>query len=177
MALSLIDTTTASGDSSAPSVTAPSGSSGDLLIVVINYNADATISDNNGGTPCTEDLEYNMGGAGGGSIAVYSREIGGSEPANYAFTLSASNRWAMTAFLLRDHHGDIYDVVPAGAHNQGTPASSIVCDEITTLTDGAWAIAVGLVDNSAGAWDVTDPSGWTTISTVNSQQPQKVVYW
>lgn len=110
-----------------------------------------------------------------GGLAIYHRTIGGSEPASYAYTLSASNRWAMTAFLLRGVDAAIYDVAPAASSNVAVPGGSVVSNGITTLSDNAWSIACGSMDDSTGAWNSIGGS-WVEIAKVNAQQPLLVSY-
>lgn len=175
MALSLINTTTSSGLDAAPTVSAPAGTSGDVLFVIISHNTGtATVADNNGSTPTTEDLDYDFGTMTGG-LAIYHRTIGGSEPASYVYTLSASNRWAMTAFLLRGVDAAIYDVAPAASSNVGVPAASVISGSITTLSNNAWSIACGSIDDVTGAWNSIGGS-WVEIAKVNAQQPLLVSY-
>jgi len=176
--ITLIDTKIGSGLSSAPSVDKPVGNSGDLLVVLISYNALPTVTDNNGGTPTTENLEFDIrgSGAGGGGIAVYTRVIGASEPATYNFTLSTSNRWTIVAFLVRGQHEDIFDISPAESSNV-TTGTSVICDSITTLTDNAMVIALATLDGSAVNFETGSPGGdWEELATANIQQPIKVAY-
>lgn len=182
MALTFGNKNSASGTSAAPTVTAPAGSSGDLLIVAIAFNdGTKTIADNNGATPCTEDLDFDIfsGGAGGGRMAVYHRVIGGSEPASYAFTLSASDRWAISSFLINGQHADIWDVAPVTTGvNTVLPGTSVNSAGITTLNDGALVIACATQDTSAP--DFTAPGiqtgGWTEIHTIDAGQPLATAY-
>lgn len=178
--LRLINVTTASGSSTTPTVNTPTNISGDLLVVVISHNdGTVTVSDNNGSTPCTESLDYDIfaGGAGGAGIAIYYRVLGGSEPSTFTFTLSTTQKWAMTAFTMRGQHTDVYDVSPTGSSNAATPGTTINSNSITTLTNNAWSIACGVIDSSTGTWNTGSPGGsWVEIATVNLQEPVKVAY-
>ena len=179
MAIALVNTNTNSGSSSAPSVTLPAGSVGDALIVVINHN-DGTLtnSDNNGATPLAKDLEFGTinPDAGGGGQTIFSRILTGSEPSTLNFTQTGSNRWAITAFILSGVDSTIYDVAPPSASTKALPGTTVNSASVTTLTDGAWAIACAIIDDATGAWDSGASGSYTQLSIVNAQEPQKIMY-
>lgn len=177
MALSLRSTaTTGSGSSTTPSVALPaSGQTGDLLVVYITHNdGTVTVTDNNGATPMTED--YDSGNdAGGMGVAIYTRVITGSEPDPLNFTLSATNRWAITSFILTGQNATIYDVA-IGSYNYELGDTTPDFTGCTTNTDGAWVMLFGGIDSGTTTWTGGPGGSWVEIATVNTQQPLIAYY-
>lgn len=175
----VVSSATNSGLSTTPSVSMPERAHpGDLLVVLVSKNGDATSVDNNGATPMTEDGDYN-GFTGGNGIAIYTRKLTGAEGSTLNFTLASSQRWATIAFLVRDWHGTtIYDVSPSNGVSTGTAPSVINCATATTNTNNALAIAVANIDGIAnGSFDTpAAPSGWNDITRINAQQPMAAAY-
>lgn len=177
MALSLRSTaTTNSGTSTTPSVSLPaSGAVGDILIAIISHNdGTVTVADNNGATPMTED--YDSGNdAGGLGLAIYSRVITGSEPSTLNFTISASNRWAITSFILTGQHATLYDVA-ISTYDIRLTTTTHTCNSCTTNTNGAWALAIDTLDSGTNTFSAGPGGSWTQIATVNAGQPLAVYY-
>lgn len=157
-------------------MTAPAGgTTGDRLYVIVDHNSETTTCvDNNGATPTTEQGEY-QGAGGSGGFAVYYRDIGGSEPGSYAYTLSGSQRWAVVAFTLRGMHAsNAFSVVPAFGTNESSTAPT--CPGITTLTANECVVAVAAIDGPFDGVFTAGPSGFTEIQTETGQQPTSVYY-
>ena len=178
MAISLTNAQTSSGSGTAITVTKPTGGSpGDLLLIIINHNDELkTIADNNGSTPCTQQIDIN-GALGSGGLAVWYRFVGASEPASYAFTFSGSDRWTIVACILHNAHSTKpFDVNPADGSDEAA-STTPTCPGVTTLTNFAWAIAAAGTDGTGNGGTFTaGPTGYTEIGTVNVQQPLSVFY-
>lgn len=159
-------------------VTAPGGTTGDRLYVVVHVNSETnTVTDNNGGTPTTFKAYY-TGGGYTARFAIFTRELGGSEPASYAYTLGSSNRWAIVAFTLRGMHAsNLFEADPAfgNFYGGGGTVNDIVCPGVTTTADLCWAFAVAGLDSASANFDGF-PSGWTDVATWagGGQQPLSV---
>lgn len=177
MANSLRSTaTTNSGTSTTPSVTLPtSGAVGDLLVVALSHNdGTVTVADNNGATPMTED--YDSGNdAGGLGFAFYTRVMNGSEPATLNFTLSTSQRWAITAFIITGQNATIYDVA-ISTYDIRLTTTTHTSNSCTTNTNNAWALAIDTLDSGTNTFSAGPGGSWVEIATVNSGQPLAVYY-
>lgn len=177
MANSLRSTaTTNSGTSTTPSVSLPtSGVSGDLLVVALSHNdGTVTVADNNGATPMTED--YDSGNnAGGLGFAFYTRVMNGSEPATLNFTISGSNRWAITSFIITGQNSTIYDVAIT-TYDIRVATTTHTSNSCTTNTDNAWALAIDTLDSGTNTFSAGPGGSWVQIATVNTGQPLAVYY-
>lgn len=164
-----------SGSSATPSVSMPSNAIvGDLLIVVVSENGDATSSDNNGSEALAKDAEQ-TGLGGGNGITIYSKYVDGSEPSTLNFTLTSSQRWAIVSFLVKNvNQSTKYDVAPVSTGNHSEYNTSTYCPSINTTVNNTIAIAVANIDGSRTF--NTYPSGYTEIATVQTQQPVSIYY-
>lgn len=125
-------------------------------------------------TTMTED--YDSGNdAGGTGVGWYTRVITGSEPATLNFTLSVTNRWAITAFIITGQNATIYDVA-ISTYDMRLATTTHTCAGCTTNTDNAWAIAFVNLDSSTNTFSAGPGGSWTQIATVNTQQPIAVYY-
>lgn len=158
------------GSSTAPAVTAPTGTTtGDLVIVVVTINGQTTLVDNNGATPFTEDLnDYQPEVAQGLTTSIFSRRIVGGDPATYTFTAGASGAWAVVAITFQNPNvTTIYDAGPTGGNHAASGSSGTSID-ITTVTANAWHIAVMCPDTAANT-PVTGPAGYTLVSQTTTR--------
>lgn len=133
----------------------------DVIVCVVNVNNAPTVSDNNGSTPFTSayTIGYNTNSA---RHYIFWRRAGSSEPASYAFTLSASNRWSVTCLVLRGvtTSGDPWDVTPAGATDFTGTSAAPTANSMTTSTTGAMALAIAVCDcNSSNGIVVSTHAG------------------
>lgn len=125
-------------------------------------------------TPMTED--YDSGNdAGGTGVGWYTRVITGSEPATLNFTISTTNRWAITAFIITGQNATIYDVA-ISTYDMRLATTTHTCAGCTTNTDNAWAIAFDNLDSGTNTFSAGPGGSWTQIATVNTQQPIAVYY-
>lgn len=160
-----------SSTGTAITVSAPAGTTtGDLVVCIIQGNGQETLSDNNGGTPFTEApnfSDYKPNTSNGHVMSVFYRVIQAGDPSTYAFTLSASSRWAIVAIAISGTN-PTFDVAP----NTANAAND---DSASTGTINAPAITV--VDNSIHivfcGWDtgaigtITTPAGYTLAANAN----------
>jgi hypothetical protein len=162
-------------------VAAPAGTTtDDVVIVLVHVNTQTTIADNNGATAFTEDLaDYQPNTTGGQTVSIFSRRIQAGDPATYAFTAGASNRWSAIAVTFQSPHPtDIYDVVPVDANcgkiDEGGAGATIDSDDITTnYDDSIHVVAAALDDGTASitGW----PSGYAVQQTTPAgSQPASV---
>lgn len=168
--------TTNSGTSTTPSATLPTGGAvGDVLIAIISHNdGTVTVADNNGATPMTED--YDSGNdAGGLGLAIYSRVMTGSEPATLNFTISASNRWAITSFILTGQNATLYDVA-ISTYDIRLTTTTHTTTGCTTNTDGAMALAIDTLDSGTNTFSAGPGGTWVQVAIVNTGQPLGVYY-
>lgn len=169
--------TTNSGSSAAPSVSLPtSGVTGDLLFVLISHNdGTLTTADNNGLTPLAEDFDSGND-AGGMGVSIYSRVMTETEPSTLNFTMSGSNRWAITSFIIGEWDGTTKYDVAIDTFDYQLSTTTPSCAEITTITNGAWAIAFLGIDSGTNTITGGPGGSWVEIATVNTQQPLAVYY-
>jgi hypothetical protein len=154
MAVSYVNSTTDGGASgTAITCTAPAGmAAGDIVVAVFANNNAVTVSDNNGAYPFTQALGRRGINTDSGGYCVWYRVAGASEPATYAFTGNASDRWSIICSAYRG--GDtsaIWDVAPAaGTENEtGAGSRNHVSLALTTLTDNAMIITCGWCDSAS----------------------------
>ncbi len=158
------------------SVAAPTGTAaGDVSIIVIHSNQIISVTDNNGSTPWTEDLEFKPNTVSGQTISVFSRRIQAGDPSTYNFTQTLTGRWSIIAVSFQNPNvSAIYDIAPTAGNsvNTDTPgANSVACASITTLTNNAIHCVVGAVDD-ATATITGSPSGYT-IEQTTADQPEQ----
>lgn len=164
-----VDSTTGAATSgTAPSAAAPTGIvAGDILIAHVHLNGTGstiTLTDNNGATPFTDSglgkRTYNSDSA---AYFILYRVAGGSEPSTYNWTKNEDNRWVVNISAYRN--GDIvtiFDVAPtSGSENVGT-STTAATDAITTLTNGAMVVAVGMVDSNTVTFTATPGDSFTS---------------
>lgn len=112
---------------------------GDVIVVSVHANANASFTDNNGSFPFTKDYE-GSGGPGGQDYAIFTRVAGASEPATYNWTLSEPQRWSIVLEVYSGVDASIWDVAPTvGTRNTGS-STTATAPSITTLTPNAKAL-------------------------------------
>ncbi len=122
--------------------------SGDVIIATINANADAAISDNNGGNAFTEDLEETSI-PDTNSYAIYSRVAGASEPLSYNWTLSISQGWSVQLRVFSGVHADIWDVAPTtSTRDFDTTGSLATAPTMTTSNDDSLGMLFVITDSA-----------------------------
>lgn len=156
-----------SSSSGSPSVSAPAGAQvGDKMIVIVTANGQTTISDNNGSTPFTEDInDYKPNTSNGNTISVFSRIIEAGDPSTYNFSVGATGRNAAIAICLK---GGQYDVAPntANAANDDSASTGTISAPAITVADNSIHIVVCTWDTGA-IGTITTPSGYTLIENAN----------
>jgi hypothetical protein len=169
MAISFINASTANATSSAISTAKPTNTaSGDVVIFVPHWNADKTSSDNNGGTPASKQYGVNHNGAGGSTYEFWYRVCGGSEPANYAWTLSGSDRWAITAMTFRGvDTSNVFETAPSLAQDNTGTSTTASSKSIATSKAGGMVIVSGFVDNAVTTFSATPADSFTTASNLS----------
>lgn len=175
-AIDVIDSTSNSGSGTAITVTQPTGGqNGDLVVIFINHNReDINVTDNNGGVATRKETEID-GAAGSGSLSVFWRYyVSGLDPATYAFTLGANDRWVAIAGIFRGVQKPYpFNVAPVDGANETSSAPT--CPTATTTVDKTIAFAFAGLDGTGATID-SGPSGFTVLETVNAQQATSVYY-
>lgn len=169
--ITYVDSTSADGSSSSPSVAKPSGlQNGDVVIVVIHSNGPRNASDNNGAAPFTSALanrEYNGPSA---QVDIFYRVINGSEGSTFDFTLDGSDRWAIIATAYRGvDTSTIFDVAPSASTENAVTGLTQAIIRITTGTDGSRVISFGANDSSTNTM-TNFPAGFTLRENESGQQ-------
>lgn len=177
MAITFVVSASNNGNSASPSVTTPAGiQSGDVIIASIHGNGSTpSITDNNGSNPFTDSglglREVNNTSA---STRIMYRVAGSSEPASYAWTLGESNRWTVIISVYRGvDTSTIFDVAPSAALENkaiGVSPASVATTDITTLTDGAEIIAIGLLDSASVTFTATPGDSFNSRENKSGQQ-------
>lgn len=148
--------------------------SGDLLVVSIHNNTSATLSDNNGSYPFTENDEDGLTSS---NRALYWRIAGSSEPATYHWTLTASQRWAIIIIQLRAPSG--YSVqnppIDVGGGTPNEALSTTITATSITVVEHSLLLAIGYADNSSVTFSA-HPSGMTVAETRSTNQALSASY-
>lgn len=179
MAISHVNTQTGTASTgTAVSVTKPTGlAANDVLIFAIYANNNTTVSDNNGATPATA-VHSRLAADSSARISLYSRVAGGSEPASYSFTLSASNRWGIVCSAYRGvDTTTLYDDAPSDTTSNSTTGSSTgTSPAITSAIDGVMAIAIGAFDDGTHDFSTFPGDSYTLGGNSGVNQPVSLSY-
>jgi|GEM_PF-2896236 len=136
----------------------PSGiEDGDYMFMVIAANiAGLTLTDENVGT---WDILHEVNETNVMHTWVLGR-FADSEPSTWEFTISAGTAWGITVSTYTNV--DIVSPEDTGStYNYNITASTVSdCDSVTTVTDGAWNICVGTIDNGVSELS-SGPAGYT----------------
>lgn len=156
---------TASGTSTGPNVThGLTITTGQVVIGLVHKNfTTGTITDNNGATPFSEGFEIAYASA---RYAVYGRVAGASEPSNYAWTISTSQRWAVVLMVFNGVDSAIWDVQPSTATDAASAANPLTLPAIT-VTAGAMGIAAAHTDFTSDACTSCSDGYANEISVAN----------
>lgn len=162
----------------AESCTAPASiASGDILVAMFNNNETGTISDNNGATPFTQGLARRGYNGNSGGYTIWYRVAGGSEPATYNFTCSASDRWAIIIAAFRGGHvTDIWDVAPSASTESLDSSNTRNSPTLTTITNGAMMIAMGVMDSSTLTFSATPADSFTSMQNNSGEELLQASY-
>lgn len=146
---------------------------GDALVAVFNNNNLVYETDNNGGTPWTKIYPSGTGrsyNAGSANYSVWTRVAGASEPATFAWTASASDRWEVIVSAYRTVHASIFDVAPSDASENLRGDVPFATLPITTLTSGAMIIAFALGDGAALVWSSTPADSFNSRQNLTGSE-------
>lgn len=146
-----------SGGASAVTVTKPAGATaGDVAVAIISLNSSTAVTDNNGAAAWTKVAEHNEAAH---SMCVWRRVLDGAEGASYDFTADASVSWGIvTAEYSGVDTTTPIDVAPSFQSDAATTTGT--APSVTTVTDGALALAACSADTGAGAFtDYPDDVG------------------
>ena len=163
---------TTNGATSGTAITcsAPAGiSSGDVLIGIIHNNSTPITTDNNGSTPMTKKygLDY---AAGSAYYSIWYRVAGSSEPATYAFTADASQRWSIIISAYRGVDAAIWDVEPSATTDNQDDISPFATDALTTIVDGAMIVACAFTDSSTITYTATPADSFNNRQNNSGEQ-------
>jgi hypothetical protein len=122
---------------------------GDVIIVQINNNGTSAVSDNNGAFTFVNDFTTTYASA---RFGVWSRIAGATEPAAYAFTIAASQRWSLIIRVFRSVDVDIYDVAPAAGNFAEDTSTTPTAPSITIANAGAMGLFTALLDYNNGVF-------------------------
>jgi len=130
----------------------------DLVIALINANGLVTLADDNGANAFTEDFGGTSGQySGSATMGVYSRIAGASEPATYAFSSTASDRFSILILVVENYEdvGSIWDVAPSFGELFTGSASTVSVNPVTTSNNNSLALIhtgvdTGTVTNFSG---------------------------
>jgi PKD repeat protein len=166
--------TTATGNSSAVVVTAPSGrAKGTVLVAQVTADAAPTMSGvPTGWTPVVSPLAV----TGGGRLFVYYHVVSDlvSEPASYTWQLSTKERWSATVTAFTGVNPTTPFDTQSSIRTTTTAAKTLLVPGVTTVTAGDLLIG-GLGLDSPGV-AVTPPAGWTEAVESSSTQNAELAY-
>jgi hypothetical protein len=153
LAITFIGSDVSQGTSSAPATGAHGLTilSGDVLVVAINKNDSSNIvfTENNGSTPFDAGYAEGYGVDTGGAYCVRHRVAGGSEPSSYAWTISASERWAVLLLQFRGVDTTTpWDIAPAVATRQEGSSGTPTAPAMTTTVADTMGLILICVDKS-----------------------------
>lgn len=148
-----------SGAASSVTVTKPTGTaSGELMVAIVNWNTNGTITPPSGWTEKNTVTAFS-----GGTTGLYYKVAGGSEPADYTWSFSNGNQRVSAA--IATFSGSYATDPQEGAYSENENAIDFYGWEITTTQDCAIVVYLSAYDEPFGdTWSA--PSGWT-IATAN----------
>lgn len=168
----------ASATGTALSVSAPTGTAiGDLVCVIINCNTTgaAAVSDNNGATPFTNQVDYPYDAAGG-NISMWSRVIQSGDPTTYNFTQGSNGRWTVIAVAIQDPHATPFDGTPATRGDSQGPATTASTADGVMATAQANTIVFHCMGNDGPSNTITSTPGGFTVAQNGGNQAVAVVH-
>jgi len=180
MSVSVRSSAKASSDSANNiTVNEPTGAAiDDWIIVVVAGNGSVTLADNNGSTAFTKDHQ-DQETSGNSTLAIFSRKKQSGDPSTYNFTSTATDR--ITAISIAFQDGDAstaYDIAPsASTHDKiASQVDTFDCKDITTLTDNAIHLAIGMMDIGTNTF-TGRPAGYTEIEEVDATGQPLSIYF
>lgn len=165
MTISLVSSSFAEANGNSLEVNAPSGiSAGNLLVAF--WLSRGSESDGNMTLP-SGWTQVAFDGGQNPSCKVAYKVATGSEPSTYTFGLSTSRRTgcAIGQFADVDTTSGPGDATPTTA--AGSSVTTLTIGAVTTATDAAWLLWGAGTAPGVGFYDITLPSGFSTIQNNN----------
>ncbi|MDP9888351.1 PKD domain-containing protein [Pseudarthrobacter enclensis] len=145
------------------SISAPAGTAaGDVLVAAITVDTNPGMASVPAGwTAMVNGLSINSSSTSGARVYVYYHVVGSSDPASYAWTLSAAAKWGggITGYRGVNNTTPL-DAQVVTAVDASYSATSITAPSTTTATNGAMVIG-GVGCDCASPMVSAPPSGWT----------------
>lgn len=145
------------------SISAPAGTAaGDVLVAAITADTNPSMASVPAGwTAMVNGLSINSTSTSGARVYVYYHVVGSSDPASYAWTLSAAAKWGggITGYRGVNNTTPL-DAQVVTAVDASYTATSITAPSTTTATNGARVIG-GVGCDCASPMVSAPPSGWT----------------
>lgn len=145
------------------SMSAPAGTAaGDVLVAAITADTNPSMASVPAGwTAMVNGLSINSTSTSGARVYVYYHVVGSSDPASYAWTLSAAAKWGggITGYRGVNNTTPL-DAQVVTAVDASYTATSITAPSTTTATNGARVIG-GVGCDCASPMVSAPPSGWT----------------
>ena len=145
------------------SISAPAGTAaGDVLVAAITADTNPSMASVPAGwTAMVNGLSINSSSTSGAKVYVYYHVVGASDPASYAWTLSAAAKWGggITGYRGVNNTTPL-DAPVVTAVDASYNATSITAPSTTTASNGAMVIG-GVGCDCAAPMVSAPPSGWT----------------
>jgi PKD repeat protein len=145
------------------SISAPAGTAaGDVLVAAITADTNPGMASVPAGwTAMVNGLSINSTSTSGARVYVYYHVVGASDPASYAWTLSAAAKWGggITGYRGVNNTTPL-DAPVVTALDASYNATSITAPSTTTASNGAMVIG-GVGCDCASPMVSAPPSGWT----------------
>ena len=145
------------------SISAPAGTAaGDVLVAAITADTNPGMASVPAGwTAMVNGLSINSSSTSGAKVYVYYHVVGASDPASYAWTLSAAAKWGggITGYRGVNNTTPL-DAPVVTAVDASYNATSITAPGTTTASNGAMVIG-GVGCDCAAPMVSAPPSGWT----------------
>jgi len=145
------------------SISAPAGTAaGDVLVAAITADTNPSMASVPAGwTAMVNGLSINSSSTSGAKVYLYYHVVGASDPASYAWTLSAAAKWGggITGYRGVNNTTPL-DAPVVTAVDASYNATSITAPSTTTASNGAMVIG-GVGCDCAAPMVSAPPSGWT----------------
>lgn len=135
----------------------PSGTvEGDLMVCIVQFNADVTITPPTGWT----EIDTDNGISTTASVSLFYKVAGASEPSNYLFCGSTTRVGAVLATFSGSFDSNPSNGTPVETQQTTTSSTDATADAMTLTSGCAMVLYLGSYDQASGAtW--TAPAGWT----------------
>jgi hypothetical protein len=145
---------------------------GDVMVAVINFNSNITVTAPSGWTTIDED----DGIPSAGTALIYYKVAGASEPTTYTWQGSASNRYGgVIATFTGSFNSDPSNGTFSYAISATTSTTNVTANAMTLTSGCAMVVYLGAYDQVAGnVW--TKPSGWTDACLNNGTNNAYIGY-